>query len=370
MATGEPEMMKTSLTQSFERQQEILAEGISISQALVLPVKSVLRGDPIAQQSGQDEQAFVRRHLPEIKGGFFFSSNGIKRSAITMEYFSDAAHESALAKSPTWIQKHPEHREDKGRFIYQTLKEMIRNARDLNVDRIINILFGLSEIIDWLHRHDTQHLDLKSKNVLINDIDQTKLLDFGSSNITVSSQYLSFLESHGENVGSIPYLSPETLEPRQLTPDERKYQDLFALGVIAFELLFGGVQPFWFRNKETLERNFYRQEDKEGVVRFGLNYDQDDWYRWLMSLPMRTVGSEEDPLETENLPSYPSFIPPQIGAVFAKIFSREPQQRYQSAEAFVEALAMAHTEAMREGQELSVPQRNQVVGFFSPITSS
>jgi serine/threonine-protein kinase len=87
---------------------------------------------------------------------------------------------------------------------------------------------------------------LKPANILVTDgfgnrpdlPGTVKLVDFG---IAVPIGNPQKLTSVGGVIGTIPYLSPELFDPRERASSEESCaRDMFAFGVIAYELFFGG----------------------------------------------------------------------------------------------------------------------------------
>lgn len=90
----------------------------------------------------------------------------------------------------------------------------------------IRLLIEVLQALRYLHRRDMLHRDLKPANILVNDEGQAIVLDFGLST-TVH-------EASGV-VGTLMYMPPEIFSKQRVTPAS----DLYALGVIAYELLVG-----------------------------------------------------------------------------------------------------------------------------------
>jgi tetratricopeptide (TPR) repeat protein len=111
-------------------------------------------------------------------------------------------------------------------------------AAKLSVRDRLALVAELGRIVQYAHQHGVIHRDLKPANVLIDDDGRPRILDFGvarSTNADVQSSTLA--TEAGQLVGTIGYMSPEQLEGDPTKVDARA--DVYALGVIAYELLAG-----------------------------------------------------------------------------------------------------------------------------------
>jgi serine/threonine-protein kinase len=104
----------------------------------------------------------------------------------------------------------------------------------------------LSQLCEGLqHAHDAGilHRDLKPENVMLvteeGGADRAVVMDFGLAKESVAGPELTRLTATGIVLGTPEFMSPEQIRGKTL--DARS--DIFALGVLAFELLSGRL-PF------------------------------------------------------------------------------------------------------------------------------
>jgi tetratricopeptide (TPR) repeat protein len=154
----------------------------------------------------------------------------------------------------------------------------------------IDLLVQTLRALMYLHRHGIIHRDLKPDNVLVVG-DQVKVLDFGLS------VYRDLLEAEaGGFGGTLAYSAPEMLCGG--SPTEQC--DLYALGMIAYEL-FMGAYPLPRHNVLELQRH-------------------------ILHIPL--------PRETDD-------IDPRFRPVLVRLLAKRPEQRYRDATDVIVALADA-----------------------------
>lgn len=116
-----------------------------------------------------------------------------------------------------------------------TLRELLRRERRLPIARSVDIAGQLAGAMAFAHRQGIAHRDLKPENVLVTPDGRAVVTDFGIA-LMVGARRLTWrwLTS---TIGTPDYMAPEQIEGRR--GDART--DIYALGVILFELLAGRV---------------------------------------------------------------------------------------------------------------------------------
>ena len=107
----------------------------------------------------------------------------------------------------------------------------------LTPPQVFGVLDGMLAGLDHAEQHSVAHRDLKPENVLITPRGGIKLADFG-----IARAYNSLtqrLTNTGMAIGTPAYMAPE----QALAEDVGPYTDLYAVGVMAYELL-AGSPPF------------------------------------------------------------------------------------------------------------------------------
>ena len=98
------------------------------------------------------------------------------------------------------------------------------------------ILAEVAEALDYAHAKGVVHRDVKPQNVLLDESGRAYLADFGIARMVEGSQHLT---RTGMICGTPEYMAPE--QATGVAVDQRA--DIYALGVVAYELLTGRT-PF------------------------------------------------------------------------------------------------------------------------------
>lgn len=114
-----------------------------------------------------------------------------------------------------------------------TLRDVIRAEAPLPPTRALSLLEEIVKAIAAAHDAGIVHRDIKPENVLIDPRGQVKVADFGLARAISSATAAT--ATGGVLMGTVSYLPPELVTDG--SADARS--DVYALGVLAFELLTG-----------------------------------------------------------------------------------------------------------------------------------
>jgi len=177
------------------------------------------------------------------------------------------------------------------------------------VGRSLDWLGQAAAALDAAHANGIVHRDVKPGNLLLDSDERIKVADFG---VASAADLGSFTEA-GTVVGTAGYLAPEQARGERATPAS----DLYALGVVAFELLTG-------------KRPFERESSTAEAIAH-------------VSAPI--------PPASDSNPS----LPRELDDVLARGLAKEPEHRFGSAAELVEALREALGRAAGTTQVAAVP---------------
>ena len=166
------------------------------------------------------------------------------------------------------------------------LKKYIDIQGRVSPEKSIHIMHQVLSAVALAHKNRIIHRDIKPQNILIDNQDRIKITDFG---IAVALSETSITQTN-TLLGSVHYLSPEQARGSMATSKS----DIYALGVVLYELLSGKV-PF----------------DGESAVSVALKHFQE---------PMPFIRD-----------SHPE-IPQSLENVILKATAKEPLDRYATCE--------------------------------------
>lgn len=124
-----------------------------------------------------------------------------------------------------------------------TLATRIGKGRRLEEAEALGIMTRLCEAVDYLHRHEIVHYDLKPENVMLCADGSIRLIDFGLAHEVVKGRFA--FSGQAFPMASLDYVAPEQLRRQK----GRTSVDIYALGAMLYEMLTGhppfeGDDPF------------------------------------------------------------------------------------------------------------------------------
>jgi serine/threonine-protein kinase len=176
----------------------------------------------------------------------------------------------------------------------ESLKQRVRRKGRLAPAEAAATALAVLDALREAHARRIVHRDVTSSNVLVDEAGRVKVADFGIARMGASA-----LTRTGALLGTSSYLSPEQAQGR--SADERS--DLYSLGVVLYEMLTGRLP---FRGESDL-----------------------------------AVALQHVSAAPPNPRSLAPDVPEAYAAVVMKALSKQPADRYQSAEEFAEALRTA-----------------------------
>jgi serine/threonine protein kinase len=174
-----------------------------------------------------------------------------------------------------------------------TLRQRYPKGVPLAPERLVPHVKQVASALIYAHERKLIHRDIKPENMLLSGIDEVLLSDFGIAVATQSSR----LQGTMEVVGTAGYMAPEQIQGKP-----RPASDQYSLGVVVYEWLTG-ERPFLGTFTEVATQHMFAPP-----------------------LPLR-----------QKVPS----IAPDVEEVVMMALAKDPQQRFQTIQAFANAFEQA-----------------------------
>jgi serine/threonine-protein kinase len=176
----------------------------------------------------------------------------------------------------------------------ESLQARLERRSPLPPPQALRILEDVAQALDYIHARGVVHRDIKPPNLLLLPGGGVKLTDFGIAHLSWAPMTRS-----GEVLGTPAYMAPEQIARGDVSPAT----DVYALGLVAFEMLTG-TRPFRGRS-----------------------------YAELLMRVIETPAASAHALD--------SSLPAEVDEVMAGVLAKDPDERFTSAAAFVAALRSA-----------------------------
>jgi serine/threonine protein kinase len=112
--------------------------------------------------------------------------------------------------------------------------EIFDTKKPFSNQRVLDILEPVCNALHYAHQMGIVHCDVKPANIMIDKHGQVLLTDFGIARMADAAT------STLVGVGTPAYMAPELIRGENPTPQT----DIYALGIIMYEMLSGGERPF------------------------------------------------------------------------------------------------------------------------------
>lgn len=175
-----------------------------------------------------------------------------------------------------------------------TLKERLQREGRIAPGEAVQLTEQILKAVRAAHRDGIIHRDLKPHNVILDDVGNPKVTDFG-----IARRGASDMTATGSVLGTAHYLAPEQAQGEVITPRT----DLYSVGVVLYEMLTGRT-PF----------------EGDSAVSIALAHVNNE------PRSPRSVVPE---------------ITPALDAVVMRSLAKRPSDRFADADAFLAALADA-----------------------------
>jgi serine/threonine-protein kinase len=175
------------------------------------------------------------------------------------------------------------------------LRELLARKGPPEQALALRIIRQVAGALHAAHTAGIVHRDIKPENIMITRKGDVKVADFGLAQLTQDGEQVHLTRS-GVTMGTPLYMSPEQVSGK--TVDHRS--DLYSLGVTCYHMLSGSPP---FRGQTAV------------------------------SIALQHLKNEPEPLQPIR-----SDLPPLLCRIVHKMMSKDPEQRYQSAQAILKDL--------------------------------
>ena len=226
---------------------------------------------------------------------------------------------------------------DAGGFLYyvmpylegETIRDKLNRETQLGVEEAVRITTEVADALDYAHRNGVIHRDIKPENILLHD-GRPMVMDFGIA-LALSAAAGGRMTETGLSLGTPHYMSPEQATAEK---DLTSRSDIYSLGSVLYEMLTG--EPPHMGNSAQ-------------------------------AIILKIVTEDAAPVTKLR-----KSVPTNVAAAVARALERLPADRFESAQAFADALtnpAFTITGAASTVRSAGLPARRSRIASAVALTT-
>ncbi len=179
----------------------------------------------------------------------------------------------------------------------ETIREKLNRETQFGVEEAVRITREVADALDYAHRSGVIHRDIKPENLLLHD-GRAMVMDFGIA-LAVSAAAGGRMTETGLSLGTPHYMSPEqATAEKDLSPRS----DVYSLASVLYEMLTGNPPHVGASAQQII---------------------------------MKIITTPAEPVTVHR-----KSVPPHVAAALARALEKLPADRFETAKAFRDALAM------------------------------
>ena len=203
----------------------------------------------------------------------------------------------------------------------ETLRDKLNRETQLGIEEAVKITSEVADALDYAHRNNVIHRDVKPENILLHD-GRPMVADFGIA-LAVSAAAGGRMTETGLSLGTPHYMSPEQATAEK---DLTNRSDIYSLGAVLYEMLTGDPPHIGGTAQQII---------------------------------MKIVTEDVEPVTKAR-----KSVPPNVAAALAKALEKLPADRFTAAQSFAGALSDAAFRHAETAGTAPAPQRGRKPSWF------
>ncbi len=191
---------------------------------------------------------FVQRTVA-IKVSHSQEGLSAKISQKMRESFFSEVYSAGKMHHPSVVSVFDAGQEDDHNFIVMeyvdgvTLQDYVTGKKKLSPNQVLDVIYQCAKGLDYVHRQNVIHRDIKPGNIMLSNEGEVKIMDFSIAHVDIGADDYN-TEVHG---------SPMYMPPEQLSEEKRlvAQSDVYSLGAVMYALL-ARKAPFKASSLESL----------------------------------------------------------------------------------------------------------------------